>query len=168
MGLLLLEREKRVLNNNQVVQPDFAGYEYLLERFLKPEPRREVIDMLRDKGIKPTSMIDISDGLSSELLHLCQQSGTGARIYEERLPIDIITHKLAEEMNMIPVTAAMNGGEDYELLFTIHPSDYEKIKSENMISVIGHMTASSAGYYLITTGDTAVELKAQGWNPLKK
>lgn len=167
MGLLLLEREKRVLNNNQVVQPDFAGYEYLLERFLKPEPRREVIDILKDKGIKPTSMIDISDGLSSEILHLCQQSGTGARIYEERLPIDIITAKLAEEMNIIPITAAMNGGEDYELLFTIHPSDYEKIKSEEMISVIGHMTASTAGYYLITNGDSAVELKAQGWNPLK-
>ncbi len=166
MGLLLLEREKRVLRDNQITQPDFEGNEYLLERFLKPEPRKDIVDILKEKNVIPTSMIDISDGLSSEILHLCQQSNKGAKIYEEKIPIDLVTQQLAEKMNIIQTTAALNGGEDYELLFTIRPSDYEKIKGESKITAIGHITPASAGCYLITTGDSAIELKAQGWNPL--
>lgn len=164
LGLLLLEREKRVFANNPQVQPQFAGYDYPLERFLKPEAGRGLIEMLRSKGIKPTSMIDISDGLSSEILHICQQSQVGCRIYEDKLPIDMVSLKLAEEMNLVSTTAVMNGGEDYELLFTIAPEDYDKIKDEELISVIGHITNPEKGYYLITQGDAAIELKAQGWN----
>lgn len=167
MGLLLLEREKRVLKGNQVVQPDFGGYEYLLERFLKPEARREIITFFHENQLKPSAMIDISDGLSSEILHICQQSALGCRIYEDRIPVDILTTKLADEFNIIPTTAAMNGGEDYELLFTLPASAYEMIQKNPMISVIGHMTDAQEGCYLITKGDQAVELKAQGWNPLK-
>jgi thiamine-monophosphate kinase len=167
MGLLLLEREKRVLKGNQIVQPEFSGYEYLLERFLKPEARKEIIQFFDEKKLKPNAMIDISDGLSSEVLHLCQQSKLGCRIWEDRLPIDVLTSKFAEELNIIPTTAAMNGGEDYELLFTLPPSSYDLIKDNTMISVVGHMTSPEDGCYLITKGEQAVELKAQGWNPLK-
>ncbi len=167
MGLLLLEREKRVYENNQHVQPKFEGYDYPLERFLKPEAGKEIVGFFEKETIKPTSMIDISDGLSSELLHICQQSKVGCRIYEDKIPVDIITAQLAEEMNLLPSTAALNGGEDYELLFTIALTDYEKIKNEKLITVIGHVTDVESGCFLITKGEAAVEIIAKGWNPLK-
>jgi len=167
-GLLLLEREKKVFETNPNMQPQLKGYDYILERHLKPEAGKEIIEFFADNNIVPTSMIDISDGLSSEILHICQQSGVGCKIYEEKIPIDIVTNKIAEEFHMISTTAALNGGEDYELLFTVSQNDYDKIKDSSLISIIGHITAKSEGTDLITTGEQAVALKAQGWNTLKK
>ena len=178
MGLQLLEREKSVFY--QMVdeakkkgkpapdfQPDFAGKEYLLQRQLKTEARGDIIQKLRKAGIRPTAMMDISDGLSSELMHICKQSKVGCRIFEKQIPIDYQTAVMAEEMNMNVTTCALNGGEDYELLFTVPIGDYEKIQALDDVKMIGHITKESLGQILVTRDDQEFELKAQGWNPLK-
>ena len=168
MGLQLLEREKAVLNgSDKDVQPDFAGKEYILERQLKPEARKDIIEKLAEAGIQPTSMMDISDGLSSELMHICKQSNKGCRIYEEHLPIDYQTAAMAEEFNMNLTTCALNGGEDYELLFTVPLACHEKIQDISDIRLIGHITKPELGCALITRDGQEFELKAQGWNPLE-
>jgi thiamine-monophosphate kinase len=166
MGLQLLEREKHVLKGTSTVQPDFSGKEYILERQLKPEARKDIVEALAGKGIVPSSMIDISDGLSSELLHICTQSNVGCRIYEERIPIDYQTAAMAEEFNMNLVTAAMNGGEDYELLFTVPLEKHDDVSAIKGIRVIGHVTNASLGKCMITRDGGEIELKAQGWNSL--
>lgn len=168
MGLQLLEREKTVFKGEKDVQPDFAGKEYLLERQLKPEARGDIIKKLAELNIKPTSMMDISDGLSSELMHICSQSHTGCRIYEEHIPIDYQTAVMAEEFNMNLTTCALNGGEDYELLFTVPISDHEKVAGMEGVRLIGHITKPELGCALITRDGQEFELKAQGWNPLKE
>lgn len=167
MGLQLLEREKVALKGKADMQPDFSGKEYLLERQLKPEARRDIIEKLAEEGIQPTSMMDISDGLSSELLHICTQSKVGCRIYEEHIPIDYQTAVMAEEFNMNLTTCALNGGEDYELLFTVPIADHEKISEMEGVKLIGHITKPELGCALITRDGQEFELKAQGWNPLK-
>lgn len=164
MGLQLLEREKSVLQGETVVQPDFAGKEYILERQLKPEARKDIVEKLKEIGVKPTSMMDISDGLSSELMHICKQSEVGCRVYEEHIPIDFQTAVMAEEMNMNLTTCAMNGGEDYELLFTVPIADHEKISQLKEVRIIGHITKKDLGLALITRDGQEFELKAQGWN----
>ena len=188
MGLQLLEREKAVYY--QMVeeakrksaeghvpsgspagtfpdfQPDFAGKEYLLQRQLKTEARGDIIQKLREAGIRPTAMMDISDGLSSELMHICKQSGVGCRIFEKQIPIDYQTAVMAEELNMNVTTCALNGGEDYELLFTVPIGDHEKIQQLDDVKLIGHITNKSLGHVLVTRDDQEFELKAQGWNPL--
>lgn len=167
MGLQLLEREKVASAGQKHFEPSFQGKEYLIERQLKPEARKDIIEELAKAGIQPTAMMDISDGLSSELLHICKASGTGCRIYEDRIPIDYQTAIMAEELNMNLVTAAMNGGEDYELLFTIPLHYHEKIKNVPGIKVIGHITDKSLGCAMITRDGTEIPIEAQGWNPLK-
>ena len=183
MGLQLLEREKAVYNQQvkeaqsrkdnrmeeelQMVQPDFSRKEYLLERQLKPEARRDIIEALAKANIKPTAMMDISDGLSSELMHICTQSGVGCRVYEEHIPLDYQTAVMAEELNMNVTTCALNGGEDYELLFTVPIADHEKISQMEGVKLIGHITKSELGRMLICRDGSEFELKAQGWNPLK-
>ena len=166
MGLQLLEREKAVSKNSQKddFHPAFEGHEYLLERQLKPEARKDVIEELASLGIKPTAMIDISDGLSSELMHICKQSNTGCLIYEERIPIDNQTACMAEEFNLNLVTAALNGGEDYELLFTVKLSDYEKVASMHKVRIIGRITKPEYGCLMQTRDGNEIPLKAQGWN----
>lgn len=167
MGLQLLEREKAIFLNTDekdAIQPDFASKEYILERQLKPEARKDIIALLEEKNIIPTSMIDVSDGLSSELLHLCEQSKKGCRVYEEKIPIDYQTATMAEEFNMNLTTAALNGGEDYELLFTIPLDRYDEIKDLEEIKVIGHITPQDQGAYLVTRDGQEFKLKAQGWN----
>ena len=167
MGLQLLEREKLALKDaDGDVQPDFAGREYLLERQLKPEARRGIIQKLREAGIQPTAMMDISDGLSSELLHICTQSKVGCRIYEEHIPLDYQTAVMAEELNMNVTTCALNGGEDYELLFTVPIADHEKVAEMEGVKLIGHITKLELGCALITRDGQEFELKAQGWNHL--
>lgn len=166
MGLQLLEREKAASVGMKDFEPDFAGKEYLVERQLKPEARRDIIAALAAAGIKPTSMMDISDGLSSELLHICNASKVGCRVYEDRIPIDYQTAVMAEELNMNLVTAALNGGEDYELLFTVPLSKHADVEKIDGIKVIGYVTEQSQGCALITRDDTEIPLKAQGWNPL--
>lgn len=166
MGLQLLVREKHVFKGEKDFKPDFAGKEYLLERQLKPEARKDIVEMLEKADVLPTAMLDISDGLSSELLHISQASNVGCRIYEDRIPIDYQTAVMAEQFNMNLVTAALNGGEDYELLFTISLSDYDKVKEMKGISIIGHITKPELGNYLIGRDGGEVELKAQGWNSL--
>ncbi|MCD8029601.1 MAG: thiamine-phosphate kinase [Bacteroides sp.] len=168
MGLQLLEREKAVFKGEEDAQPDFSGKEYLLERQLKPEARRDIIQRLAEADIRPTSMIDISDGLSSELLHICTQSKVGCRVYEEHIPIDYQTAVMAEEFNMNLTTCAMNGGEDYELLFTVPIADHEKISQMEGIRLIGHITQEQMGCALITRDGQEFTLKAQGWNPLQE
>ena len=148
-------------------QPDFAGKEYLLQRQLKPEARGDIIQKLREANIHPTSMMDISDGLSSELHHICEQSGVGCRIYEKNLPIDYQTAVMAEELNMNVTTCALNGGEDYELLFTVPIGDHEKIEMIDDVKLIGHITRKELGMMLISRDNQEFELQAQGWNPLK-
>ncbi len=168
MGLQLLEREKAVLRSTDPdMQPDFAGKEYLLERQLKPEARKDIIGKLAQAGIRPTAMMDISDGLSSELLHICTQSKVGCRVYEEHIPIDYQTAVMAEEFNMNLTTCALNGGEDYELLFTVPIGDHERIANMEGVKLIGHITKPELGCALITRDGQEFELKAQGWNPLK-
>lgn len=167
MGLQLLEREKRVYKGEKDFTPDFAGKEYLLERQLKPEARKDVVDMLAQAGIVPSAMMDISDGLSSELLHISHASQVGCRIYEDRIPIDYQTAALAEQFNMNLVTAALNGGEDYELLFTVPLTDHDKVSALKGIHVIGHITKPELGNYLVGRDGGEVELQAQGWNSLK-
>lgn len=168
MGLQLLEREKAVFEGQKEINPDFSGKEYLLERQLKPEARKDIIAELSKAGIRPTAMMDISDGLSSELMHICTQSNVGCRVYEERIPIDYQTAVMAEELNMNVTTCALNGGEDYELLFTIPLTDHDKVSSIKGIKVIGHITKPELGCGLITRDGQEFELKAQGWNPLKE
>ena len=168
MGLQLLEREKVVLQGDKDVQPDFSGKEYLLERQLKPEARKDIIEKLAAANIVPTSMMDISDGLSSELMHICKQSNAGCRVYEEHIPIDYQTAVMAEEFNMNLTTCALNGGEDYELLFTVSIADHEKISQMEGVRLIGHITKPELGCALITRDGQEFELKAQGWNPLKE
>lgn len=162
MGLQLLEREK-IATAGKDMQPDFQGKEYILERQLKPEARREVIEKLHEENIRPTAMMDISDGLSSELMHICKQSGVGCRIYEERIPIDYQTAIMAEELNMNVATCALNGGEDYELLFTVPIADHEKVAAMKDVRVIGHIVKDNMGLALITRDGSEIELKAQGW-----
>ena len=164
MGLQLLEREKFASAGKKDFQPDFAGKEYLVERQLKPEARKDVIAELEKAGIVPTSMMDISDGLSSELLHICKQSDAGCRIYEDRIPIDYQTALMAEELNMNLVTAAMNGGEDYELLFTVPLHYHDQVSKIPGIKVIGHITKPSLGCAMITRDGNEIPLKAQGFN----
>jgi len=168
MGLLILEREKKVFQDNPEIQPDLDGNDYLIGRQLKPEARLDIINKLEKEKIIPTSMIDISDGLASEILHICKNSNLGCALYEEKLPIDVTTAGAANEFGLDPTTAAMNGGEDYELLFTISQSDYEKIKNIKDISIIGHIAEKSEGSNLISTSGHIVEIKAQGWDALKK
>lgn len=168
MGLQLLEREKAVLRGTDPdMQPDFAGKEYLLERQLKPEARKDIIEKLAQTGIRPTAMMDISDGLSSELMHICTQSKVGCRVYEEHIPIDYQTAVMTEEFNMNLTTCALNGGEDYELLFTVPIGDHERIASMEGVKLIGYITKPELGCALITRDGQEFELKAQGWNPLK-
>ena len=174
-GLQLLEREKSVYymqlqearkkNKDAVVdfQPDFSGREYLLERQLQPEARGDILKTLRQAGVRPTSMIDISDGLSSEIMHICKESDTGCRLFEKEIPIDYQTAVMAEEMNMNLSTCALNGGEDYELLFTCPIGDYEKVKELDDIRIIGHITKKELGTFLVTRDGQEFPLKAQGW-----
>ena len=176
MGLQLLEREKAIYyqqiqagDRNAEFKPDFSGREYLLERQLKPEARKDIVEALRNAGITPTAMMDISDGLSSELLHICTQSKVGCRVYEERIPIDYQTAVQAEQFNLNVTTAAMNGGEDYELLFTVPLEQNEKIQQISGIRLIGHITSESLGCAMITRdGNSEITLKAQGWNAFSK
>ena len=168
MGLQLLEREKTVFAKESDFSPAFEGKEYILERQLKPEARKDIIAELAKRNIAPTAMMDISDGLSSELLHICKQSDTGCRIYEDRIPIDYQTASMAEEFNLNVTTVALNGGEDYELLFTVPLSQHDNVSSIEGIHVIGHITNASLGAYLITRDGAEIQLKAQGWNSLEK
>ena len=167
MGLQLLEREKNVFKGESDFNPDFSGKEYLLERQLKPEARKDIIEMLEKAGIIPTAMIDVSDGLSSDMLHITRQSHCGCRIYEERIPIDYQTAVMAEQFNMNLVTAAMNGGEDYELLFTVPLALNEQIEQMKGLKVIGYITRAELGNHLVGRDGSEIKLQAQGWNPLK-
>ncbi len=164
MGLQLLERENRVSAGKKDFQPDFAGKEYILERQLKPEARKDIIEELHRNGITPTAMMDVSDGLSSELLHICKSSGVGCRVYEDRIPIDYQTALMAEEFNMNLVTAAMNGGEDYELLFTVPITDNEKVEKIKGVTMIGYVTKPELGCAMMTRDGAEIPVKAQGWN----
>ncbi|HBF89098.1 MAG TPA: thiamine-phosphate kinase [Bacteroidales bacterium] len=164
LGLQLLEREKMVFKTNPNAKPKFDGYDYILERQLKPEARKDIIEFLAINHIVPTAMIDVSDGLSSELLHICKQSDVGCKIFEDKIPFSPIAKDMAAELNIDPTVCALNGGEDYELLFTISLDDYNKIKNDPNITPIGHITEKSLGLNLIARDGTEVPLKAQGWN----
>jgi len=166
MGLQVLEREKQVFQVNPNNQPDLDNYTYLIERQLKPEARKDIQSILKALEVQPTAMIDISDGLSSEVMHLCKQSGLGCNVYEDKLPLDPQFISVCEEFNIDSTTIALNGGEDYELLFTIKMEDFEKIKGNPNFSVIGHMTQVSEGIHLVTRANTKIALKARGWNSL--
>ena len=168
MGLQILEREKSVFKENPKLQPDLEGKDYLLERQLKPEARKDIIETLNSIGIKPTAMIDVSDGLSSEILHLCSQSDVGVELYEEKIPIDSLTYETAREFNLDPTLCSLSGGEDYELLFTVDINEYEKLKNSMDITIIGHITDKAKGCNMISKSGTVHELKAQGWNALLK
>jgi thiamine-monophosphate kinase len=168
MGLQILEREKAVFKENPNLQPDLEGKDYILERQLKPEARPDVIQHLKDRGIRPTAMIDVSDGLSSEILHLCKGSNVGVELYEEKIPIDPLTFETAREFNLDPTMCALSGGEDYELLFTIDMANYEKIKHSMEVSVIGHITNPEKGCLMVAKSGSVHELTAQGWNALLK
>jgi thiamine-monophosphate kinase len=163
MGLQVLEREKLVFKETGA-QPDLVGHDYILERQLKPEPRKDVVELLRTLEVRPTSMIDISDGLASEAIHLARASGLGVRIYDEKIPIDPGTYSTARDFNLDPSTCALNGGEDYELLFTVALADHEKIKANPHLTIIGHMMDKGSGYHLVDKQGGLHELKAQGWN----
>ncbi len=168
VGLLLLEREKKAFLIHPNEQPDLQGNEYIISRQLKPEARLDIIRLLKDYHIKPTAMIDISDGLASELIHICTNSNKGCKIYEEKIPIDPTTVMAIEEFNISPIIAALHGGEDYELLFTIKQSDYNKIKDIPGISIIGHITEAAEGINLITNNGSMQPITAQGWNSFRK
>jgi thiamine-monophosphate kinase len=163
MGLRILERERKLFEKDKTLKPDFAGYEYLIERQLKPEFPSGIIIGLKEASVVPSAMIDVSDGLASDLIHICRQSGTGCRIYYEKIPVDPETAKAADDFGIDPVTAALNGGEDYELLFTAHLEDFDKIKTLSGVTVVGHLTPASQGYYLVNEKGAQIELKAQGW-----
>ena len=167
MGLQVLEREKAVFQETGS-QPDLAGHDYILERQLKPEARKDVPQLLRDLGVRPTSMIDISDGLASEVIHLCRQSGTGAMVYDEKVPIDPATYQAARDFNLDPTTVALSGGEDYELLFTVRLEDHDKIKGNPHFSIIGHMTDTREGMHLVDKEGGLHALTAQGWDAFLK
>ena len=167
VGLQILEREKQIFLENPQLQPDLEGKDYIIERQLKPEGRRDIVDLLAQMKIKPTSMIDVSDGLASEILHICTQSEKGCTLYEEKIPIDPMTYDTARELGLDPTVCALNGGEDYELLFTIKQSDYEKLKNDVDISIIGHITDKNSGCNMISKSNVSHELKAQGWNAFK-
>jgi len=167
VGLQILEREKQIFLENPQLQPDLEGKDYIIERQLKPEGRRDIVDLLAQMKIKPTSMIDVSDGLASEILHICTQSEKGCTLYEEKIPIDPMTYETARELGLDPTVCALNGGEDYELLFTIKQSDYAKLKNDVDISIIGHITDKNAGCNMISKSNVSHELKAQGWNAFK-
>ncbi len=168
VGLQLLEREKQIFIENPSIQPDLEGKDYIVERQLKPEARKDIVEMLKEFSIKPTAMIDVSDGLSSEVMHLCKQSDKGCKLYEEKIPIDPMTYETAREFNLDPTVCALSGGEDYELLFTIKQADYDKIKGSADVSVIGYITEPSAGMELISKSGRVHPLKAQGWNAFNK
>jgi thiamine-monophosphate kinase len=168
LGLQVLEREKQVFKANPNSQPDLENYTYLVERQLKPEARKDIIELLKQLEVQPTSMIDISDGLSSEVIHLCKQSEVGCDLYENKIPLDPQMISTCEEFNIDSTTVALSGGEDYELLFTVSQEDFPKIKGNPSLTIIGHMTEKESGMYLITRGDQKVELIAQGWNSLDK
>lgn len=164
MGLQVLEREKEVFNANPSIQPDLDGHDYIIQRQLKPEARKDIIGFLKELDVVPTSMIDISDGLASEIIHLCKASKVGCHVYDEKIPIDAQTSLAAIDFNLDPGTCALNGGEDYELLFTISQADYDKIKGNPNMTVIGHMTDAADGIYYIDKNGSIIELSAQGWN----
>lgn len=168
VGLQLLEREKQIFLENPKIQPDLEGKDYIVERQLKPEARRDVIELLGKLHVKPSAMIDISDGLASEILHICKASNVGCKLYEDKIPIDPMTYETAREFGLDPTVCALNGGEDYELLFTIPQSDYDKIKGQSDISVIGYITEASAGCEMISKSGNVHEIKAQGWNAFRK
>jgi len=163
MGLQLLEREKKIFEENPSIQPDLDGHDYIVGRQLKPEPRIDIINALKEKGIMPNAMIDISDGLASEVMHICEDSNMGCAIYEDKIPVDYETHKMAEEFNMNTTVAALNGGEDYELLFTIPLDKHEEITTIADVKVIGHICKKEHGRNLVTRDNNHIELKAQGW-----
>ncbi|HNW88646.1 MAG TPA: thiamine-phosphate kinase [Bacteroidales bacterium] len=167
-GLLLLEREKAVYVANPDMQPDLGGFDYILERQLKPEPRTDIVSLFKEHKLVPTSMIDVSDGLASDILHICTTSGKGCAIYEEKIPIDVSTINLCDSVNIDPTTAALNGGEDYELLFTVSQKDYELLKNFTEVSIIGHITDINSGTNLVTRSGQLVPLTAQGWNSFRK
>lgn len=167
MGLQVLEREKQVHKVNPNAQPDLEPYSYIIERQLKPEARKDIVELLENLEVKPTSMIDISDGLSSEIIHLCKNSNVGCRLYEEKIPLDPQLINVCEEFKIDSTTVALSGGEDYELLFTIKQEDFEKIKANPNLTVIGHMTAANDGMNLITRANTSIPIVARGWNALK-
>lgn len=168
LGLQVLEREKRVFAVDPKNQPDFDNYTYLIERQLKPEARKDVAGWLKELDVKPTSMIDISDGLSSEVMHICSQSKMGCKIYEEKLPLDPQVISACEEFELDSTMVALSGGEDYELLFTVPIADFDKIKGNPNFSIIGHITEENQGLNLVTRASQEIELKAQGWNPMKE
>jgi thiamine-monophosphate kinase len=168
LGLQVLEREKQVFQVNPNAQPELENYTYLVERQLKPEARRDIVKLLKELEVKPTSMIDISDGLSSEILHICSQSKVGCNLYEEKIPLDQQVISTCEEFNLDSTTIALSGGEDYELLFTISQEDYPKIKGNPHLTVIGHITEESEGKSLITRANQKIEIIAQGWNAMKE
>jgi thiamine-monophosphate kinase len=167
MGLQVLEREKSVFKDNPNMQPDLTGYDYILERQLKPEARHDVIKALADMKVKPTAMMDISDGLASEIMHICDQSEVGAQIYEEKIPIDYATYKAAEDFNLNATMGALNGGEDYELLFTIDQKDYDVVATIPGVSIIGHIADKNSGTTMVTRAEQVIELQAQGWNAFR-
>ncbi len=168
MGLQVLEREKFVFKDNPNIQPDLVGNDYILERQLKPEARVDIVELLKGLNVKPTSMIDVSDGLASELMHICTQSDLGCELYEEKIPLDPQTFDRAREFNLDPTVCALSGGEDYELLFTVPMSDYDKIKHLPDFTIIGHMTPKTSGINLIAKAGTSHPIQAQGWNAFKK
>jgi thiamine-monophosphate kinase len=168
MGLQLLEREYSVFKENPKIQPELEGFDYILERQLKPEARIDMIKLLNDLEVQPTAMIDISDGLASEILHICNQSEVGCKLYEEKIPIDPQTYQSARDFHLDPTVCALNGGEDYELLFTVKQSDYDKIKGNPNLTVIGHITDKASGVNLITKTDTVSPITAQGWDSFLK
>lgn len=168
LGLQILEREKQVFQVNPQNQPDLDNYTYIIERQLKPEARKDIPELLKELEVKPTAMIDISDGLSSEIIHICTQSKTGCKIYEEKLPLDQQVISTSEEFNMDSTMIALSGGEDYELLFTVPIADYDKIKGNPNLTIIGHVTEESQGMNLVTRANQEIELKAQGWNSFDK
>jgi thiamine-monophosphate kinase len=167
MGLQLLERERRLFEQYRDIQPVLEGYDYVLERQLKPEARKDIVLLLGALGVKPTAMIDISDGLSSELMHLCQASGKGCRIYADKIPVHPETGRVAREFELEPVIAALNGGEDYELLFTVPVSTFETIGKQQALTIIGHITDAGEGCHMVTSSGEAITLEAQGWNALR-
>lgn len=167
VGLQILEREKLIFLENPQLQPDLEGKDYIIERQLKPEGRRDIVDLLAQMKIKPTSMIDVSDGLASEILHICKQSEKGCTLYEEKIPIDPMTYETARELGLDPTICALNGGEDYELLFTIKQADYDKLKNDIDVSIIGYITDKNSGCNMISKSNVSHELKAQGWNAFK-
>lgn len=168
LGLQVLEREKEVFKVNPQNQPDLTPYDYIIERQLKPEARKDIIALLKELEVTPTSMIDVSDGLSSEIIHLCNNSKVGCKLFEEKIPLDPQVISTCEEFNVDSTTIALSGGEDYELLFTISQSDYDKIKGNPNLTVIGHMTAEKEGKHLVTRANTQMPLTARGWNALEE